>query len=142
MPLSFNYLNAGGFLDLDKILGRHLWFQIWLIRIWNIFSISINISGKYDAISAGYGDNVWAIGANGDLLRHEQEVSQMPPLSGWVKVIGLSLKMIQAGNGGVFGLDENGIFLSLKGEVIDDFSVNFLIVWFLILEVEKKGHAN
>ena len=52
----------------------------------------------------------------------------MPPLSEWVKVIGLSLKMIQAGNGGVFGLDKNGIFLSLKGEVIDDFSVNFLIV--------------
>lgn len=71
---------------------------------------------------------MWAIGANGDLLRHEQEVSLMPPLSEWVKVIGLSLRMIQAGSGGVFGLDGNGVFLSLKGEVIVVFYVYSLIV--------------
>ena len=72
--------------------------------------------GNYKEVSAGFGNNVWAIISRGYFYKKENITSMSPYLSDWRIQLGLEVKRIRAGIGGVFVLDYDGRLWSLRGK--------------------------
>ena len=72
--------------------------------------------GNYKQVSAGFGNNVWAIISRGYLYKKENISSVSPYLSDWRIQLRLEVKRIRAGMGGVFVLDNDGKLWSLRGK--------------------------
>lgn len=72
--------------------------------------------GNYKEVSAGFGNNVWAIISRGYLYKKENITSMSPYLSDWRIQLGLEVKRIRVGIGGVFVLDYDGRLWSLRGK--------------------------
>ena len=72
--------------------------------------------GNYKEVSAGFGNNVWAIISRGYLYKKENITSVSRYLSDWRIQLGTEVKKIRVGIGGVFILDSDGKLWSLRGK--------------------------
>ena len=71
--------------------------------------------GKSIHVSAGHGDNIWAVNEYGDVYK-KKGVNSMQPFGGdWKQIFGVTLSQINAGLTGIFGVTKNGYLVVHKG---------------------------
>lgn len=76
------------------------------------------LSGNFEQIVSGFGDNIWAQNSNGEIFR-KKSVSSLRPLGAeWKKESETLFTKINAGFTGVFGLTKDGDFAFYKGKDI------------------------
>ena len=92
-----------------------------------ILFLYLPTKGKFKHVSAGHGDNIWAVNDYGSVYR-KKGVNSMQPYGGdWQQISGVNLQQINAGLTGVFGVTKNGGYLvSHKGM----YTVDYFIVCF------------
>lgn len=105
-------------------------FGYWLIRPDNVtyFSnyqpsravyqrINVNlISGKFKKISAGFGNNVWALDEDNNVFRRKKVNTISPSGTGWEKIDGFRLLDIAAGYNVVYGITLTGKIVKFSGK--------------------------
>ena len=81
--------------------------------------INIKIKGKFEQVSAGHGNNVWAVDEFNSIYRKKDVNSMQPYGTDWKRVYGMNVVHITAGLTGVFGITKKDGYLVLhKGKFV------------------------
>ena len=87
------------------------------LGVYKTFNV-VRIDGKFKKITAGFGDNVWAIDRDNYVFRRMNVNSLTPSGTHWQAIEGFQLVDIAAGYNVVYGITKQGRIVRYKGTFV------------------------